>query len=107
VRQLGYEPRDLIGRPVAELLRVLLQNLLGNAWKYTGRTAQARIEFGCALHAGELVYFARDNGVGFDMRYAGNVFRAFYRLHQPNEFEGSGIGLASATRSVSRHGGRI
>ena len=67
----------------------------------------SRIDFGCEARQGERVYFVRDNGVGFEMSHAGNLFRAFHRLHQPSEFEGSGIGLATASRIVNRHGGRI
>ncbi|CAG0997293.1 partial Phytochrome-like protein cph1, partial [Rhodocyclaceae bacterium] len=87
------------------LLRVLLENLLGNAWKYSRDTALARIEFGFDAEAG--AYFVRDNGAGFDMAYADKLFKPFQRLHNPSEFEGSGIGLASAARAVRRHGGRI
>lgn len=86
-----------------QLLRVLLENLLGNAWKYSRHTAGARIAFG----RDERGYFVRDNGAGFDMAYAEKLFMPFQRLHNPAEFEGSGIGLASAARVVRRHGGRI
>lgn len=91
----------------AQLLRVLLENLLENAWKYTRTTSPARIEFGREVDSGEAVFFVRDNGVGFDMRYAGRLFGPFQRLHTSEEFEGTGIGLASAARVVHRHGGRI
>ena len=91
----------------AQLLRVLLENLLENAWKYTRTTSPARIEFGREVASGEAVFFVRDNGVGFDMRYAGRLFGPFQRLHTSEEFEGTGIGLASAARVVHRHGGRI
>jgi PAS domain S-box-containing protein len=86
-----------------QLLRVLLENLLGNAWKYSRRTDGARLEFG----RDEQGYFVRDNGAGFDMAYAEKLFMPFQRLHNPADFEGSGIGLASAARVVRRHGGRI
>ncbi|HEX8986841.1 MAG TPA: PAS domain S-box protein [Rhodocyclaceae bacterium] len=86
-----------------QLLRVLLENLLGNAWKYSRNKEGARIEFG----HDEAGYFVRDNGAGFDMAYAQKLFMPFQRLHNPAEFEGSGIGLASAARVVRRHGGRI
>jgi PAS domain S-box-containing protein len=86
-----------------QLLRVLLENLLGNAWKYSRRTESARVEFGRDEHG----YFVRDNGAGFDMAYAEKLFMPFQRLHNPADFEGSGIGLASAARVVRRHGGRI
>jgi light-regulated signal transduction histidine kinase (bacteriophytochrome) len=90
------------------LLRVLLENLLGNAWKFSSKQAFSRIEFGtiqaCAT---EKAYFVRDNGAGFDMRYADKLFGAFQRLHDANEFTGNGLGLASAQRIVRRHGGRI
>ena len=89
------------------LLQVLLENLLGNAWKYTTHTAKARIEFGCEGDGGVRSYFVRDNGVGFDMAHASRLFRPFERLHHTHEFEGTGIGLASAARIVHRHGGRI
>ena len=91
-----------------QLLRVLMENLLGNAWKYTRTTPDARIEFGVERNQAEGdVFFIRDNGVGFDMAYASKLFSPFQRLHNPNEFEGSGIGLASVWRVVRRHGGQI
>ncbi|MBI4989585.1 MAG: PAS domain-containing protein [Rhodocyclales bacterium] len=94
-----------IGDP--QLLRVLMENLLENAWKYTRTKPQARIEFAQETAGGETIHVVRDNGVGFDMRYADRLFGPFQRLHKPEEFEGTGIGLASAARVVHRHGGRI
>jgi light-regulated signal transduction histidine kinase (bacteriophytochrome) len=89
------------------LLRVALENLLGNAWKFTRRRPEARIAFGTEGGAPRPVYFVRDNGAGFDMTYAGKLFGAFQRLHSGGEFEGTGIGLATAARVVHMHGGRI
>ncbi len=89
------------------LMRAMLQNLLGNAWKFTGKRARARVEFGRQRVNGEAVFFIRDNGAGFNMDYAATLFGAFQRLHTSNEFEGTGIGLATVQRIVSRHGGRI
>jgi PAS domain S-box-containing protein len=97
----------LVGVGDEHLLRILMQQLLENAWKFTGRRPCARIEFGHALSEGQTVYFVRDNGVGFDMAYAHNLFGAFQRLHAAVEFPGSGIGLATVQRIVHRHGGRI
>jgi len=91
----------------ANLLRVALENLLGNSWKFTGKRPQARIEFGTADRDGEAAFFVRDNGAGFDMAYAGKLFGAFQRLHSGSEFPGNGIGLASTQRIILRHGGRI
>jgi signal transduction histidine kinase len=85
------------------LLRAALENLLGNAVKFTAREPEARIEFG---HS-EGAYFVRDNGVGFDMRYASKLFNAFNRLHGDKDFRGSGIGLATVARIIRRHQGRI
>ncbi len=90
-----------------QLLRVLMQNLLENAWKYSGRQAAPKIAFGRETADGEAVFFVRDNGVGFDMKYAGRLFTPFQRLHKPEEFEGTGIGLATVARIVQRHGGRV
>lgn len=89
------------------LLRVVLVNLLSNAWKFTARIAHARIEFGMISQNGIPVYFLRDNGAGFDMAYADKLFGAFQRLHKSNEFEGTGIGLATVQRIIHRHGGQI
>lgn len=89
------------------LLRVMLENLLGNAWKYTSRLPRARIELGATETDEGTVYFVRDNGAGFDMAFAGKLFRAFQRLHPESEFEGTGIGLATVQQIVQRHGGRV
>jgi PAS domain S-box-containing protein len=89
------------------LLQVMLQNLLGNAWKFTAKIPQARIVVGRTWYDGKTVYYVRDNGAGFDMTYANKLFAPFQRLHTPDEFEGTGIGLATVQRIVHRHGGRI
>lgn len=89
------------------LLRVVLENLLGNAWKYTGKKAAAVIEFGVADRGGSPVYFVRDNGAGLDMQYVDKLFRPFQRLHSAAEFAGTGIGLATVRRIVQRHGGEV
>jgi signal transduction histidine kinase len=88
------------------LLRIALENLLRNAWKFTARQSQPRIEFGCKTTGGETTYFVRDNGVGFDPAYAGKLFQPFQRLHTA-DFAGTGIGLAIVDRIIRRHEGRI
>ena len=90
------------------LLAQVMGNLVGNAWKFTGKRERARIEVGSLQgEAGGLVYFVRDNGAGFDMAYASRMFEAFQRMHSPADFEGTGIGLAIVHKIVARHGGRI
>ncbi|MBW3661043.1 MAG: hypothetical protein KY397_05345, partial [Gemmatimonadetes bacterium] len=89
------------------LLDVALRNLLGNAWKYTRHAPRARIEFGSTLADGATALYVRDNGAGFDMEYADKLFGAFQRLHGVDEYEGTGIGLATVQRIVHRHGGRV
>jgi light-regulated signal transduction histidine kinase (bacteriophytochrome) len=91
----------------ARLIKITLENLLGNAWKFTSKVDGARIEFGTRDEDGGVVYFVRDNGAGFDMKYADKLFGAFQRLHTDKEFPGTGIGLATVQRIVLRHGGRI
>ncbi len=90
-----------------QLLRILMNNLLENAWKYTSGRQDARIEFGTNRQRGNLVCFVRDNGIGFDHKYAGKLFQPFQRLHTSGAYAGSGIGLAIARRVVQRHGGHI
>jgi len=89
------------------LIGIVLDNLLGNAWKYTGRTDNASIEFGAIVKNNTTIYYVRDNGVGFEMKYINKLFGAFQRLHRPDEFEGTGIGLVTASRIVRRHGGQV
>jgi len=90
-----------------QLLRILLDNLLGNAWKFTAGTGETRIAFGTEERDGSEVFVVRDNGAGFDMSYAGKLFRPFQRLHSEREFPGTGIGLATVRRIVERHRGRV
>ncbi len=89
------------------LIRITLENLLGNAWKFTAGTANPTIEFGLREEDGKCSYFVRDNGAGFDMKYVERLFGAFQRLHSDKEFPGTGIGLATVQRIIARHGGRI
>lgn len=89
------------------LLRVVMDNLLRNAWKYSGKNETAVIEFASFAQNNKAAYFVRDNGVGFDMRYSDKLFKPFQRLHSANEFEGTGIGLATVQRVINRHGGSV
>ena len=89
------------------LLAAVLENLLGNAWKYTAKRACAEITFGCEERHGNMTYFVKDNGAGFDMAHAGKLFTAFQRLHAASDFEGSGIGLNIVQRIVRRHNGHV
>jgi PAS domain S-box-containing protein len=98
---------DLIAMGDSRLLAVVLDNLIGNAWKFTGRAAEALIRVGKTEQDGQAVFFVADNGAGFDMTYANKLFQAFQRLHSTAEFEGTGIGLATVYRIITRHGGRV
>jgi PAS domain S-box-containing protein len=98
---------QLLARGDAGLLRAALMNLLQNAWKFTGKKEQARIDFGAEQRSGATVYFVRDNGAGFDMEHADRLFGTFQRLHTEREFPGTGIGLATVRRIMRRHGGDV
>ncbi len=98
---------DLVVEADRGLMELVLQNLLGNAWKFTSNQPRALIELGTTRHDGAPAYFVRDNGAGFDMAYAAKLFGAFQRLHTSTEFPGSGIGLATVQRIILRHGGRV
>ena len=89
------------------LMQVVLDNLIGNAWKYTSKIDSAVIQFGYTDESGQTTFFVRDNGAGFNPRYADRLFRPFQRLHSQSEFVGTGVGLATAYRIVTRHGGKI
>ena len=99
--------QGLTARGDPHLLQILLNNLFGNAWKFTGHHPQARIAFGSTQVNGVPAYFVRDDGAGFDMAYADKLFGAFQRLHTEVEFTGTGIGLATVQRIAHRHGGRV
>jgi two-component system NtrC family sensor kinase len=100
-------PDGVVADADDRLLQVVLENLLGNAWKFTTAVAEAVIEFGGLQQSGVPTYFVRDNGAGFDMAHAGKLFSPFQRLHSEARFPGTGIGLATVHRIVDRHGGRI
>jgi signal transduction histidine kinase len=89
------------------LLRLVLQNLLGNAYKFTAKSRTARVEFASRREGDGTVFFVRDNGAGFDMRFAEKMFGLFQRLHSANEFPGTGVGLATVQKIIRRHGGRV
>jgi light-regulated signal transduction histidine kinase (bacteriophytochrome) len=89
------------------LLKQVYMNFLTNALKFTRKREEARIEIGCQQVNGEWIYFVKDNGVGFDMRYANKLFGVFQRLHDAKEYEGTGVGLAIVQRIILRHGGRL
>ncbi|MCP4129726.1 MAG: GAF domain-containing protein, partial [bacterium] len=112
----GREPERKVEEVVEEgvmangdmkLMRIALENLLGNSWKYTSKKEEAKIEFGITEQEGERVYFIRDNGAGFNMKQVDKLFGAFQRLHKETDFEGTGIGLATVQRIMNRHGARI
>lgn len=90
-----------------QLLKIAMENLLQNAWKFTGKQAEPRVEFGVTQTSGEPTYFIRDNGAGFEMTYAARLFGPFQRLHSQQDFPGSGIGLATVQRIIHRHGGKV
>lgn len=98
---------DVVANGDARLLRVVMDNIVGNAWKYTSRKRVGRIEFGARADTHPRVFFVRDNGAGFDATHADELFLAFRRLHAAEEFSGTGIGLATVRRIVRRHGGRV
>ena len=107
-RNVAIEIADgLSARGDKRLITIALVNLLGNAWKYTAKRPETQIAFGRENKGNEAVFYVRDNGAGFDMAYAGKLFAPFQRLHLDSEFEGTGIGLATVQRIISRHGGRI
>jgi light-regulated signal transduction histidine kinase (bacteriophytochrome) len=91
----------------SQLLKIAMENLLENAWKFTANEPESRIEFGMTQVGGEATYFVRDNGAGFDMTYTDRLFGPFQRLHPQGEFPGNGIGLATVQRIIHRHGGRV
>ena len=107
-RKVAFEIAHQVKAEADEsLIRIVLQNLIGNAWKFTARREGAKIEFGVRNGNGQPEYFVRDNGAGFDMAYAGRLFGAFQRLHTESEFPGTGIGLATVARTIHRHGGKV
>ncbi|MGE5683094.1 MAG: sensor histidine kinase [Bacillota bacterium] len=99
--------QGLVANGDDNLLRIMLENLFGNAWKFTSKRTETQIQFGSVIQNDQQVFFIRDNGAGFDSAYADKLFAPFQRLHSPKEFEGSGIGLAIVQRIIHKHGGRV
>ena len=99
------EGAEVFGDP--GLLRLVMDNLLSNAWKFSSKSIGARIEFGFKRESERIIYFVRDNGVGFDMAFSDKLFGAFQRLHSAEEYKGTGVGLATSKRIIDRHGGRM
>jgi signal transduction histidine kinase len=107
-RTVDYRVQDkLVIQGDHHLVKIALENMLGNAWKYTRTTEHPCIEFGATKKNDEMMFYIKDNGAGFEMQYAHKLFEPFQRLHTSNEFEGSGIGLATVARVINRHKGRI
>ena len=107
-RQVEFVIADgLVAEGDERLLNIVLENLISNAWKFTGNSPHAVIEFGMTRHDGKPEYFVKDNGAGFDMAYADKLFSPFQRLHSSKEYPGTGIGLATVKRIINRHGGRV
>jgi light-regulated signal transduction histidine kinase (bacteriophytochrome) len=104
--QIRISP-GLVCQADRKYIRIALENLLSNAWKFTSKTPESVITFGSEMVDAQSVFFVRDNGAGFDMRYSKKLFGAFQRLHRVDEFPGEGVGLAIAQRIIQRHGGRI
>ena len=100
-------PQQAIMEGDPRLLRIVMENLLGNAWKFTGNNGNPKIEFGTVVKDGQNVFYVKDNGAGFDMRHSEKLFLPFQRLHTTKEFPGTGVGLATAMRIIARHGGRM
>jgi PAS domain S-box-containing protein len=107
-REVDIEISDNVrARCDQRLIKLVIQNLLDNAWKFTSKLPKAQIEFSSQDQEGEVVFFVKDNGAGFNMEYKDKLFIPFQRLHQDEDFEGSGIGLATVQRIINRHGGRV
>ena len=100
-------PQELVAEGDARLLRIVFDNLFGNAWKFTGKVEEPVVELGSVQEDHETVYFVKDNGAGFDMAYVDKLFGPFQRLHVAADFPGTGIGLATVQRIINRHGGRV
>ena len=105
--ELRQREADTLQRLVEHLRRVAMDNLIGNAWKYSSNRSPSRIEFGVRSSNGTPVFFVRDNGAGFDPRSTQRLFQPFQRLHPLSEFPGTGVGLATVQRIIQKHGGRI
>ncbi len=107
-REVECDVQDsVVARGDPRLLRIVLVNLLGNAWKFTGKAPRPKIEFAAVNRDGRTVFFVRDNGAGFDMAYSQKLFGAFQRLHAASDFPGTGVGLATVQRIIHRHGGKV